>query len=97
MQRICVFGDKATYRLYAGHLRSACFVRRLDISWLSPAVRHIANGVAKCQNKSIRFPDVSRISLSLSLLLRISLFSRRQFDQVSFLFFLFPFEYRREI
>ena len=82
----CVVNDNATYRNYIGRVRIACFFYRLDTSWISPAVRRIARGLAKCQNKSFRFPNFIRSSL----LLRIVEFEgfASEFAQVAYLSFL---------
>ena len=87
IQWSCVFNDTATYRNYIGHLRSACFFYRLEVSWLTPAVRHIARGLAKCQNKSFRFPNFIRSAL-VARIIDFDGFDS-QFAQVAYLSFLF--------
>ena len=77
----------STTQLHFGHLRCACFFYRLDIDWLSPAVRHIAKGLAKCQNKSFRLPNFIRIPL-VARIIGFEGFSA-DFAQVAYLSFLF--------
>ena len=88
-QRSSVFGNTSTYGNYVSHLEKCCYFLRLPTTWLTPAIRHIAKGMRKFQDKSFRFPNFIRIQLMLKIIDQDSFAS--EFAQARFVSFLFSF------
>ena len=53
-----VFNDTATIYNYTLRLQKVCFFIGTSSAWLTPAVRHVAKGRKKCQDKSSKFPPI---------------------------------------
>ena len=58
LRRSSVFNEKATFGNYVSLLGKACFFPRFSTKWLTPAVRHVARGLGKCQDRSFRFSEL---------------------------------------
>ena len=58
-----VLADTAAFANYISHLQKVCFFVGCPASWLTPAVRHVAKGLKKCQGKSFRFLNFVRSRL----------------------------------
>ena len=89
LQWSTVFNDTATYGNYVSLLEKACFFLRCSTTWLTPAVRHVARGLKKCQDRSFRFPNFTRSQLLAKILAHETVTS--EFAQACFLSFLFSF------
>ena len=63
LDRSAFFADAATYMNYVSHLRKICFPARCHADGRTPAVRHVARGLGKCQDRSFRFPNSTRSRL----------------------------------
>ena len=79
---ISVFNDTATLGSYMALLAKACFSPRFSTTWLTHAVRHVARGLQKCQDRSFRFPNFIRIRLVAKISARES--HRSEFAQALF-------------
>ena len=86
---ISVFNDTATLGSYMALLAKACFSPRFSTTWLTHAVRHVARGLQKCQDRSFRFPNFIRIRLVAKISARES--HRIEFAQARFFSFMFSF------
>ena len=65
-----VFSDAATYANYISPLQKvSCFIGS-PVNWMSPALRHVANGLEKCQDTSFEFPNFIQSRLLLSIIRR---------------------------
>ena len=84
-----VFNDTATFGNYISYLQKACFFLRQPTTWLTPAVRHVAKGLAKAQNKSFKFANFIRSQLLVEIIEHESTGS--EFAQAAFPSFLFSF------
>ena len=84
-----VFNDTATYGNYVGQLQKVCFFLRQSTVWLTPAVRHVAKGLKKSQDRSFRFSNFIRSQLMVKLIEFDT--PSREFPQAAFLSFLFAF------
>ena len=89
LQWICVFNDTDTYGNYVSLLEKACFSIRFSTTWLTPAVRHAARGLKKCQDRSFRFPNFIRGRLLAKIAAHET--DRGEFAQACFFSFLFSF------
>ena len=89
LQWSCVFNDTATYGNYVSLLEKACLFLRFSTSWSTPAVRHVARGLKKCQDRSFRFPNFIRSHLLVRILTHET--ARSEFAQACFFSFLFSF------
>ena len=89
VQRSSIFHNTATYYNYVQHLKNACLFLRLPTAWNAPAVRHIAKGVKKCQDKSFKFSNFIRSSVILQLVERRSM--QDEFAQACAISFLSAF------
>ena len=83
------FSDNGTFYNYTLHLQKVCFSLGLSSAWLTPAVRHIAKGLKKCQDKSFKFPNFIRSRLLIRLIKSESI--EAEFAQACLLSFLFSF------
>ena len=86
---VAVFNVTATFYNYTLHLQNVCFFIDTSSAWLTPAVRHVANGLKKCQDKSSKFPNYIRSRLLLRLIRSESIQS--EFAQACLFPFLFSF------
>ena len=86
---LCVFNDAATYGNYVSLMEKAFFFPRFSTTWLAPAVRHVARGLKKCQDRSSRFPNFIRSHLLAKIAARET--AESEFAQVRFLSSLFSF------
>ena len=84
-----VFSDTATFANYISHLQKVCFFAGLSVDWLTPAVRHVARGLKKCQDTSFKFPNFIRVALLLQIIQHEPADS--EFAQAFWLSFLFAF------
>ena len=85
----CVFNDTATYGNYISLLEKACFFLSFSTNWLTPAVRHVARGLKKCQGRSFRYPNFIRIHLLAKIAAHET--ARSEFAQARFCSSLSPF------
>ena len=60
-----VFNNTATFANYVSRIQKICFFIGSPVSWLTPAVRHVAKGLGKCQDNRFKFPNFIRIELLL--------------------------------
>ena len=87
-----VFNNTATYGNYVTLLERCCFFLHFPTTWKSPCIRHIAKGLAKCQDKSFRFPNFIRSPLLLRIISHeTSVNGPSEFAQAAFFSFLFSF------
>ena len=63
-----VFNNTATFTNYVPRLQKVCFFTGSPVSWMTPAVRHVSNGLKKCQDNSFKFPNFIRIELLLRII-----------------------------
>ena len=84
-----VFSNTATYYNYVQHLKNACIFLRLPLNWLTLAVKTIAKGLKKSQDKSFKFSNFIRSDLLLQIIEKLSMDS--EFAQACMLSFLFAF------
>ena len=84
-----VFNDAATYSNYTQHMQKVCFFLGMSTAWYTPAVKHVAKGLKKCQDISFRSPNYVRSRLLLRLIRSESI--RSEFAQACLLSFLFSF------
>ena len=86
LYRISVFNDDAAaFGNYVSLLEMACFLR-FSTTWLTPAVRHVARGLKKCQDRIFRFPNFIRRHLMGKIAARET--DRGEFAQACFFSFL---------
>ena len=72
--------DTATFANYFHRIQKVCFPISSSTTWFTPAVRHLAKGARKVQDKSFRFPNFIRAHLRMSIVARETLAS--EFAQV---------------
>ena len=84
-----VFNDTATYYNYTIRLQKVCFFLGSSSDWLTPAVRHLAKCLKKCQDKSSKFPNFIRSRLPLRLVKSGAI--RSYFAQACLFSFIFNF------
>ena len=84
-----VFPNTPTYYNYVQHLKNACIFLRLTTEWLSPAVKLIAKGLKKCQDKSFKFSNFIRSAQLLQIIEYKSM--EDEFAQACMISFLFAF------
>ena len=53
-----LFNDTETYYNDTLRLQKVCFFLGTSSAWLTPAVRHVANGLKKCQGGGFKFPNL---------------------------------------
>ena len=63
-----VFNDAPTFQNYTIHLQKVCFFLGCSTAWYTPAVKHVAKGLIKCQGKSFKFPNFIRSRLLIRML-----------------------------
>ena len=83
------FDSTATFANYASRIQKVCFFIGPPASWQTPAVRHVANGLKKCQENSFKFPNFSRIDLLLRIIRHETVVS--ECAQACWMSFLFAF------
>ena len=77
MERSADFPDTSTFANYISHLRNVCFFSGSSVTCLTPAVRHVANGLKKRHDKSSGSPKFIRIKLLARII-------RRETDAMGF-------------
>ena len=68
MGRSSVFSDTTSYANYISHLQKVCFFIGSPVTWLTPAVRHVAKGLGKCHDVSFEFPNFARSRLLIRII-----------------------------
>ena len=84
-----VFNNAATFANYVSRMQKVCFFIGPPVSWLTPAVRHVAKGLKKFQDSSFKFPNFIRSELLLRIVRHETAAS--EFAQACWRSFLFAF------
>ena len=92
MQRSGMFNNAATFKNYVSLLEKCCFFLHFPTTWETPCAKHVAKGLGKCQNKSVRFPNFIRRPILLRTITHET--AEREFTQAAFFFFSFLFSIR---
>ena len=67
LRRGTLFSPGRTFGIYSAHLSKACQLMDLPLTWLAPAVRGAAKGLANPQDVSSRFDNFTQKDLLVNM------------------------------